>query len=190
MLNKYDWYLSKQMAPVSITYISVQELMCKNMSSILSSIQRSKQTLYTNLRISIWINWKRNFLVFRMNWTLNRASIFKAGRSVCLCVHVCIVHQTLDIDALCLFGSVHVETRHCVQLHLDNFNTYTPAHTHTSWHTYRLLCTKLAYARWNTHAKLLWTFPSNVYASAAIKEANCYVGSFTMFCHCMWAENM
>lgn len=47
--------------------------------------------------------------------------------------------------------------------------TPTPAHTNTSWHTYWLLWTKWAYARRNAHGELLWTFPSNVYASATIK---------------------
>lgn len=71
-------------------------------------------------------------------------------------------------EALC-FRWVDVEMLHCTQLHSDNFNTYTPAHTNMSWHTYWLLCTKWAYARWNAHTELLWTFPSNVYASATIK---------------------
>lgn len=65
------------------------------------------------------------------------------------------------------FRSVCVEMLH--RLHLDNFNSHTLAHTNMSWHTYWLLCTKWAYARWNAHAELLWTFPSNVYASATIK---------------------
>ena len=88
----------------------------------------------------------------------------------------------------CLFFcAVHVEMLHRTQLHSDNFNTYTPAHTNMSWHTYWLLCTKRAYARWNAHAELLWTFPSNVYASTTIKTRQTAMwGSFQISCLCTW----
>ncbi len=125
----------------------------------------------SNLHRSILDRLENVLSLFCFGWTDPERGYLKMLYCESMPVHV----QNLDTHSLftaarsACFRSVRVEMLHCTRLHSDNFNTYTPAHTNMSWHTYWLLCTKWAYARWNAHAELLWTFPSNVYASTTIK---------------------